>query len=302
MAVLPTSTGDAVTSLRGPVRRRRGRRSARRVNAQVAVALAVIAVLVLVALLAPLLAPYDPENGDASLKYLPFGAAGHPFGTDEQGRDILSRLIWGGRTSLLVSILAVAASTFAGSVLALVAGFSSDRVSGLIMRTVDVMFAFPVIIAALAFAIILGPGIGVVVLAIAFLATPYVTRVIFAEVKRHRGREYVEAAVSLGAGFWSILFREVLPNVAGQIVVYASGLVGGMVVFSSSLSALGIGVQPPAADWGRMISEGAKVIISGNVVPALLPGLAVLVVALAFNWLGDGLNDLFDPHKRRSRS
>ncbi|AXH36170.1 ABC transporter permease [Humibacter sp. BT305] len=301
MAVLPTSTGDALTSLRGPARRRR-RRNRGRVNAQVVIALAIIAVLVLVALLAPVLAPYDPENGDAALKYLPFGAPGHPFGTDEQGRDILSRLIWGGRTSLLVAILAVAASTLAGSVLALIAGFSGDRVSGIIMRTIDVMFAFPVIIAALAFAIILGPGIGVVVLAIAFLATPYVTRVIFAEVKRHRGREYVEAAVSLGAGFWSILFREVLPNVAGQIVVYATGLVGGMVVFSSSLSALGIGVQPPVADWGRMISEGAKVIISGNVVPALLPGLAVLVVALAFNWLGDGLNDLFDPHKRRSRS
>lgn len=302
MAVLPTSTGDALTSLRGPARRRRGRRNRGRLNAQVVVALAIIAVLVLVALLAPLLAPYDPEDGDAALKYLPLGAPGHPLGTDEQGRDILSRLIWGGRTSLLVAILAVAASTFAGSVLALIAGFSGDRVAGIIMRTIDVMFAFPVIIAALAFAIILGPGIGVVVLAIAFLATPYVTRVIFAEVKRHRGREYVEAAVSLGAGFWSILFREVLPNVAGQIVVYATGLVGGMVVFSSSLSALGIGVQPPAADWGRMISEGAKVIISGNVVPALLPGLAVLVVALAFNWLGDGLNDLFDPHKRRSRS
>ena len=305
MAVLPTSTGESLTSLRGPVRRRRGRgrgRGRARVNAQVAIALVLIAILVLVALLAPVLAPYDPENGDAALKYLPFGASGHPFGTDEQGRDILSRLIWGGRTSLLIAILAVVASTLLGSVLALIAGFSGDRVSGLVMRAIDIMFAFPVIIAALAFAIILGPGIGVVVLAIAFLATPYVTRVVFAEVKRHRGREYVEAAVSLGAGFWSILFREVLPNVAGQIVVYATGLVGGMVVFSASLSALGIGVQPPAADWGRMISEGAKVIISGNVVPALLPGLAVLVVALAFNWLGDGLHDLFDPHTRRSRS
>ncbi|WP_291051232.1 ABC transporter permease [Herbiconiux sp.] len=310
MSVLQRPAGEAVAALTGPgrdpgpsgSRRRRGPRSRARVNAQVVIALAIIAVFVLLAVFAPLIAPYDPVAGDASQKYLPVGSPGFLLGTDEQGRDILSRLIWGGRTSMLVSLIAVVASTLVGSALALTAGFANDRVAGLIMRSIDVMFAFPVIIAALAFAIILGPGLLVVVLAIVFVATPYVTRIVFVEVKRHRGREYVEAAVSLGAGFWSILFREVLPNVAGQIVVYATGLVGAMIVFSSSISALGIGVQPPAADWGRMISEGAKVIISGNVTVALLPGLVVLVVALAFNWLGDGLNDVFDPHKRRSRS
>jgi peptide/nickel transport system permease protein len=305
VSVLQKPAGEAIAAVRGPGRGLGGsrrRRSRARVNAQVIVALVIIGAFLALALLAPLIAPYAPEAADASRKYLPVGSPGHLFGTDEQGRDILSRLIWGGRTSMVVALIAVAASTLVGATLALVAGFSGDRVSGLIMRTVDVMFAFPVIIAALAFAIILGPGLSVVVLAIVFVATPYVTRVVFAEVKRHRGREYVEAAVSLGAGFSSILFREVLPNVAGQIVVYATGLVGAMIVFSSSISALGIGVQPPEADWGRMISEGAKVIISGNVTVALLPGLVVLVVALAFNWLGDGLNDVFDPNKRRSRS
>ena len=311
MSLLQKPGGEAIAAVKGPSGSvpgsgsgsgSRRRRSRARVNAQVVIALAIIVVLLALALFAPLIAPYDPDAGDAAQKYLPVGSPGFLLGTDEQGRDILSRLIWGGRTSMVVALIAVVASTLVGSSLALVAGFSGDRVSGLIMRTIDVMFAFPVIIAALAFALILGPGLFVVVLAIVFVATPYVTRVVFAEVKRHRGREYVEAAVSLGAGFASILFREVLPNVAGQIVVYATGLVGAMIVFSSSISALGIGVQPPTADWGRMISEGAKVIISGNVTVALLPGLVVLVAALAFNWLGDGLNDLFDPHKRRSRS
>lgn len=299
MFLSATSNGEAVRAHTGaPPRRRRSRW---RVNAQVATAAVIIAVVGLASLLAPVLAPYDPDLADGSIKYLGVGAPGHPLGTDEQGRDILSRLIWGGRTSLIVAFLASAASTVIGSVLALVAGLSNDRVAGLVMRTVDIMFAFPVIMVALILAVILGPGTPVVVLSIVFSAIPYVARVIFAEVKLQRGREYVEAAESLGSGFLAVAFREVLPNVLGQIVVYGTGLVGGMIVFSSSLSALGIGVQPPTADWGRMISEGAKVIISGNVYPALLPGLVVLVVALAFNWLGDGLRDVFDPHTRRAR-
>ncbi len=298
MVLTASPKSRSLKPLGGPAPR--GRRSRLRVNAQVTIALLIIAGFVLVSLLAPVLAPYDPDLADGGVKYLGVGAPGHPLGTDELGRDILSRLIWGGRTSLVVALAASLSSTVVGSVLALVAGFSADRAAGLIMRTVDVMFAFPVIIIALVLAVILGPGTPVVVLSIVFSAVPYVTRVVFAEVKLQRGREYVEAARSLGAGFSAILFREVLPNVLAQIVVYGTGLVGGMIVFSSSLSALGIGVQPPTADWGRMISEGAKVIISGNVYPALLPGLVVLVVALAFNWLGDGLRDVFDPRKRKA--
>ncbi|GAA2898596.1 ABC transporter permease [Streptosporangium fragile] len=278
------------------------RRSRRRTNAQVTLALVIIVFFVLLGAFAPVVAPYDPDLADGGIKYLGIGEQGHLLGTDEQGRDILSRLIWGGRTSLIIAALASLTATVLGSVLALVAGFSNDKVAGLIMRTIDIMFAFPVIIIALVLAVIFSPGTPVVVLSIVFAAIPYVTRVVFAEVKLQRGREYVEAAESLGAGFLSILLREVLPNVIGQIVVYGTGLVGGMIVFSSSLSALGIGVQPPTADWGRMISEGAKVIISGSVHVALLPGLVVLLVALAFNWLGDGLRDVFDPHKRKAGS
>ncbi|MFW0788665.1 ABC transporter permease [Gordonia sp. CPCC 205333] len=298
MAILTSSRGDELHRLRGS-RQRRGRTNGR---VQIFIGFALLAVLALVCVLAPWIAPYDPISGDAAQKYLSPGSPGHLLGTDDQGRDTLSRLLYGGRTSLIVAVLASTAATVIGSTTALIAGFSGDKVAGLIMRTIDIMFAFPVIIIAVALALVFDPGITVLVLAIVFAAVPYVARVIFAEVKQQRGHEYVESAVSLGAGFWSILTREVLPNVIGQIVVYGTSLVGAMVVFSSSLSALGIGVQPPDADWGRMIADGAKVIISGNFWLALLPGLAILVVALTFNWLGDGLRDAADPHRRRHNS
>lgn len=295
MSLLERRSGGQLAARWRPTRRRRHG------NVQVTVGAVIIAILLLISVLAPWIAPYDPLKPTGE-KYLALGSDGHLLGTDDQGRDIVSRLIWGGRTSLIVALASSLAATLIGSLLALVAGFSGDKVAGLIMRAIDIMFAFPVIIIAVVFALVFGPGAFVVILSIIFAAVPYVARVVFAEVKLQRGREYVEAATSLGAGFFAIVFREVLPNVVSQIVVYGTGLVGGMIVFSSSLSALGIGVQPPTADWGRMISEGAKVIISGNVWVALLPGLAVLLVALAFNWLGDGLRDVFDPHKRRAQS
>lgn len=268
-------------------------------RAQLLAGVVVITVVAVCSLLAPLLAPYDPILTDPTAKFLPPASPGHLLGTDELGRDLLSRLLWGGRTSLLLAVAAVAAATVLGSSAALAAGFAGPRLSGLIMRVVDVLFAFPVILVAIALAALLSPGAGVVVFAIGFAVIPYITRVVFAEVKQQRGREYVEAAVSLGAGRWSLTVREVLPNVVGPIVVYATSLVGAMVVFSASLSAVGIGVQPPASDWGQMIASGAKVVISGHLYVALIPGLTVLLVALAFNWLGDGLNDVFDPRSRR---
>ncbi|WP_241009814.1 MULTISPECIES: ABC transporter permease [unclassified Rhodococcus (in: high G+C Gram-positive bacteria)] len=271
----------------------------RRHRIQFIVAVILIGLVVVCSLLAPILAPYDPVLTDSAAKFLPPGSPGHLLGTDELGRDLLSRLLWGGRTSLVLAVLAVVLAAVVGSAAGLAAGFAGPRASGVIMRIVDVLFAFPVILVAIALAALLSPGPGVVVLAIVFAVVPYVTRVVFAEVKQQHGKEYVEAAISLGAGRWSLMLREVLPNVAGPIVVYATGLVGAMVVFSASLSAVGIGVQPPEPDWGQMIASGAKVIISGHLYVALIPGVTVLVVALAFNWLGDGLHDVFSPRVRR---
>ncbi|MEV0362645.1 ABC transporter permease [Nocardia fusca] len=275
-----------------------GHTSPRRQHAQLVTAGVLIGVVVLVSLFAPLLAPYDPLATDPSAKFLPPGSDGHLLGTDDLGRDLLSRLLWGGRTSLLLAVISVAGATAVGSVAALLAGFAGPRVSGVVMRLVDMLFAFPVILVAVALAAVLSPGAPVVVVAIVFYVVPYVTRVVFTEVKQHTRREYVEAATALGATRWSLMVREVLPNVTGQIVVYATGLVATMVVFSASLSAVGIGVQPPTPDWGQMIASGAEVVLSGHMYVAVIPGLTVVLVALAFNWLGDALHDLASPRTR----
>ncbi|WP_280419855.1 ABC transporter permease [Nocardia carnea] len=270
-------------------------------SAQFVAAVVLIGAVVLVSLLAPVLAPYDPLATDPSAKFLPPGSAGHLLGTDDLGRDLLSRLLWGGRTSLLLAVLAVAAATAAGSGAGLLAGFAGPKVSGAVMRVVDMLFAFPVILVAVALAAVLSPGPVVVVAAIVFTVVPYVTRVVFTEVKQQVRREYVEAATALGATRWELMVREVLPNVRGAIVVYGTGMVATMVVFSASLSAVGIGVQPPTPDWGQMIASGAKVVLSGHMHVAVIPGLAVVVVALAFNWLGDALHDLSNPRTRGNR-
>ncbi|WP_063130091.1 ABC transporter permease [Nocardia fusca] len=275
-----------------------GHTSPRRQHAQLVTAGVLIGGVVLVSLFAPLLAPYDPLATDPSAKFLPPGSDGHLLGTDDLGRDLLSRLLWGGRTSLLLAVISVAGATAVGSVAALLAGFAGPRVSGVVMRLVDMLFAFPVILVAVALAAVLSPGAPVVVVAIVFYVVPYVTRVVFTEVKQHTRREYVEAATALGATRWSLMVREVLPNVTGQIVVYATGLVATMVVFSASLSAVGIGVQPPTPDWGQMIASGAEVVLSGHMYVAVIPGLTVVLVALAFNWLGDALHDLASPRTR----
>lgn len=276
-------------------------RTGRRYNAQFVVAVTLIGVVVLVSLLAPVLAPYDPLATDPAAKFLPPGSTGHLLGTDDLGRDLLSRLLWGGRTSLLLAVLAVAAATIIGSTAGLLAGFAGPKVSGVVMRIVDMIFAFPVILVAVALAAVLNPGPAVVLVAIAFAVVPYVTRVVFTEVKLQVQREYVEAATALGATRRELMVREVLPNVRGAIVVYGTGMVATMVVFSASLSAVGIGVQPPTPDWGQMIASGAKVVLSGHMHVAVIPGLAVVVVALAFNWLGDALHDLSNPRTRGSR-
>ncbi|MGI5219739.1 ABC transporter permease [Nocardia sp. CA-290969] len=286
---------------RAPLTADRQRDRGRRYSAQFVAAAVLIGAVVVVSLLAPVLAPYDPLATDPAAKFLPPGSAGHLLGTDDLGRDLLSRLLWGGRTSLLLAVLAVAAATVAGSGAGLLAGFAGPKVSGAVMRVVDMLFAFPVILVAVALAAVLSPGPVVVVAAIVFTVVPYVTRVVFTEVKQQVRREYVEAATALGATRWELMVREVLPNARGAIVVYGTGMVATMVVFSASLSAVGIGVQPPTPDWGQMIASGAKVVLSGHMHVAVTPGLAVVVVALAFNWLGDALHDLSNPRTRESR-
>ncbi|MGO2658382.1 ABC transporter permease [Mycetocola reblochoni] len=256
----------------------------------------IVLVAVLVSLAAPWLAPYDPTTGVGGDKLLPIGSDGHLLGTDDIGRDVLSRLIWGGRTSLLVGFLPVVIATVLATVLGLVAGYAPELVSGILMRVVDILFAFPTVLFAIAFAALYGPGLWPVVLTIILAAVPYLTRVIYSEVKAERGKEYVEASRALGASGAAVLFREILPNVSAPIIVYATTWAGGMIVFAASLSAVGIGVQPPTADWGRMVADGAKLFALGAPQLSLLPGLIITLVATALNWVGDGLRDALDPY------
>ncbi|MGW3957742.1 ABC transporter permease [Streptomyces sp. NPDC004752] len=264
-------------------------------NREALLGLAVLAVVVAVSALAPWITPCDPDAGDADNVLAAVGSPGHLLGTDDQGRDVLSRLLAGGRTALLVSTASVAAALVIGTALGLLGAFAGRRTSAVLMRAVDLMFAFPVILVALSLAAVLQPGPTVLIGTVVFAAVPYVTRVVFAEAKVEREKDYVEAARSLGASRAEILLREVLPNVLSPVVIYGTSLVGVNIVFTASLSALGLGVQPPQADWGRMISEGAKVLVNGSPGVATFPAVAILLVSLAFNWLGDGLRDVLDP-------
>ena len=256
-----------------------------------------ILAVVAVSVAAPWIAPYDPNVADAALRLAPVGTPDHVLGVDAQGRDILSRVIWGGRSSLLVSVLPVAAAVLLSIALGLAAGYKGGKLAAFIMRVIDLAFAFPMVLLAIGLATAFGPGLWTVGLTIIFSATPYLTRVVYAEVRAERDKEYVEAAQALGASQFEIVFREILPNVATSVLVYGTTMIGGMIVFSAGLSFLGLGAQPPTADWGRMVSEGSKVLILGSAHVATVPALVIVAVALAFNWLGDGLRDLLDPRR-----
>ncbi|MFC5744490.1 ABC transporter permease [Actinomadura rugatobispora] len=295
---MSTSTPAAVIAdVIGPTPPRLRRSALARLvrNREAVLGLTVLAVVVAVSVLAPWLAPHDPNAGDAGNVLAPTGSPGHPLGTDEQGRDVLSRVLHGGRGALVVAVGSVAVALVAGTAIGLFAAFAGRRTSGLLMRAVDLMFAFPVILVALSLAAIIRPGPWVLVGTVIFAAVPYITRIVFAEAKVEREKDYVEAARSLGASEASILWTEVLPNLVSSVVIYGTSLVGVNIVFTASLSALGLGVQPPDPDWGRMISEGAKVLVNGSPGVATFPAVAILLVSLAFNWLGDGLRDVLDP-------
>ncbi|MED4601160.1 ABC transporter permease [Paenibacillus validus] len=258
----------------------------------------IVLAAILISLLAPWISPYDPNAGDGALRLSPPGTPGHLLGLDDQGRDILSRLIWGSRYSLLAALLPITIAFVISIWLGLTAGFVQGRIGELIMRILDVLFAFPMILFAIAIAAILGPGVMTILVTITVALIPYMSRVVFASVKEEKGKEYIEAARMLGASTTSILFRELLPNVISPLIVYATTLVGSMIVFSSGLSFLGLGIQPPDSDWGRMTGDGMKVLTQGAPHVATIPGLLIMLVSLGFNWLGDGLRDWLDPYKR----
>ena len=265
---------------------------------QAMVGLLIIAIVGGAALAAPLISPWDPLASASVERLSPIGTPGHVLGTDEQGRDILSRLIWGGRASLLVGILPTVTAGLVALGLGMLAGHLGGAVDHVIMRALDVFFAFPLVLLAIAIVGVIGPGMGNQMFALAVVLVPYSTRVVRTATLSVKPLEFVEAARALGASGGRLVGRHLLPNVLPPLLVYTSTLVGMMIVASAGLSFLGLGVQPPTPDWGVMVGNGRLVLYRAAHV-ATIPGIVIVVAALAFNFVGDGLREALDPRARR---
>jgi peptide/nickel transport system permease protein len=251
--------------------------------------------LVLIAFFAPLFAPHDPTSG-AARRLLPPGAV-YPFGTDEFGRDLLSRVIFGARISLYVGSLSVAIALVFGSSIGLVAGYFGGRADAALMRIMDVLFAFPPIVLAVAVSGVLGPSLTNVMIAIGIVYTPTFARVVRGPTLAVREQDYVLAAYAIGSPELFILRRHILPNVAAPVIVQATLSFSTAILAEATLSFLGFGAQPPAPSWGIMLSTGMPFM---ELAPwtVIFPGLAVALAVLAFNLFGDGLRDSLDPRLR----
>ncbi len=258
-------------------------------------AIVVIAVL-LMALCAPLISPYDPIKQDLGIA-LAAPSLVHLLGTDNNGRDVLTRVIWGTRISLIAGLTSVAIGVIAGSVLGLMAGYWGGPIDDLLMRLVDAVLSFPALVLALALGAVLGAGLSGVLVALGVVYTPTFARLMRGQVLTIRTREYVHAARLLGGRDWWILARHVLPNTATPIVVQASLSIGFAILAEASLSFLGLGVQPPDPAWGSMINAGRGYLQQA---PWMVfgPGAALFLTVLALNFVGDGIRDALDPRTR----
>ena len=256
-------------------------------------ALGVLLVLVFTAVFAPVLTPYDPAIGDASQRLLPIGSAGHVLGTDEQGRDMLTRLFYGGRLSLVAGLVPVIIATAIGTTLGSLSGYLGGWVAAVIMRTMDMFYAFPTVLLAIAVSASLGPGLNNVIIAMTIVYIAPLARVAEAATRRVRVAEYIEAARLTGAGTFTIIRTQILANIFSPIFVYASGLVGLSIVIAASLSFLGLGVSPPAAEWGFMLNA-LRGTIYVNPWVAALPGLFIFITSISFNMLADAIRDSLD--------
>ncbi|MGN6242455.1 MAG: ABC transporter permease [Motilibacteraceae bacterium] len=261
-----------------------------------AVGVVMIAVWVAVAVLAPLLAPYGPLAQDAPKLLAP--SAQHLFGTDELGRDVLSRVMYGARLSLPLAVMLVVLAVLVGAVVGGVAGFFGGWVDGTLMRLADLVFAFPGIILAMAVAAALGPQLRNAVLAVVVVSWPSYARLVRGLVLSARTSDYVSASRLLGASAARTMVVDLRPNIAGPVLVMAALDVGNAVLLLSGLSFLGLGAQPPPAEWGAMVAAGADNFDRWWV--GLFPGLAILTVVLAFNFVGDTLRDALDPRTARA--
>jgi ABC-type dipeptide/oligopeptide/nickel transport system permease subunit len=253
-----------------------------------------VAVVVIAAIFAPLLAPYSPVASTFQHVLAPPFSPGHLLGTDELGRDVLSRLIYGSQSTLEAGVLATGLALVVGVPLGLASGYYRGAADMLAMRITDVVLAFPFLVVAIGLAAIFRPSLRNVIVVLAFASLPGFVRVTRAEAMALREQDYVQAAIVTGVRDRIILFRHLLPNMAGPVIVQASLTIPGAILGSALLSFLGLGEQPPTASWGTMLANAQENLFNDPWL-AVFPGLAIFLTTLCFNLLGDGLRDLFDP-------
>lgn len=259
--------------------------------------LVVILLLALMAIFAPLLAPYDPI--DEIFRGMRGGSPtlAHPFGYDHLGRDLLSRVIFGTRVALLVGLLATGIAVTLGVVIGAVAGYLGSWEDTLISRVIDTLMAFPIIALLVVLAAVLGPSLVTTVVVIGMTGWARFARVVRADIMSLKATDFVTAARAVGVRDWRIIWRHLLPNVMGPIIVLATLGIGGIIILESALSFLGLGIRPPNPSWGGTLSDGRAFILRYPHI-AFFPGLMIVITVLAFNFLGDGLRDALDPRER----
>lgn len=265
-----------------------------RENKLAAASAIVILLFILAAILAPVLTPYTFDGMDLHNRLAPPSRA-HLLGTDEAGRDVLTRMLYGSRVSLLVGIVPTVISMLAGAILGIIAGYSGGRTDAVIMRIADVMLAFPSMFLAMVIMYTLGDGMINIFLALALVNWASVARIVRAETLKLKETEFVEAARSIGVGKLVIMLRHIFPNCAPSLIVLFTLNIPSAILSESSLSFLSIGIKPPQASWGLMVNAGRQFLYSQPWL-SLSPSVAIMVVVLAFNFLGDGLRDVLDPH------
>lgn len=257
------------------------------------VALVVIVTLVLMAIFAPYLAPADPVRGSMLRRLRPVGTPGFPLGADELGRDMLSRLIFGARLSLFMGVTPVLAAFVIGSGLGIFAGYVGGKLNTMVMRTIDIFYAFPSVLLAVALSGALGAGLTNALVSLTIVFIPPITRVAESVTTQVRNRDYVEAARASGAGGFTIVRVHVLGNVLSPIFVYATSLISVSMILASGLSFLGLGVRPPEPEWGLMLNT-LRTAIYVNPLVAALPGVMIFITSISFNLFSDGLRTAMD--------
>lgn len=255
--------------------------------------LILLAVIILGAIAAPMMTSIDPAKGSALLRLKPIGTPGHWLGTDELGRDMFTRLLYGGRMSLLMGIAPVAMALVIGGSLGMVAGFAGGKLNAVIMRSVDVVFAFPSVLLAVAIAGALGAGIGNTLLALTIVMIPPLVRVTESAVTQVRAIEFIDAARASGAGSVQIMRAHVLGNVIGPVLVYVTSLMSISIIMAAGLSFIGLGVKPPTPEWGLMLNTLRNSLYSEPLLAAL-PGVLIFVVSLCFNLVADALRSAME--------